>query len=80
MKKKHFFGPDPHLSKIELLPVVLGCSSCSKHCSEISIEPYYCKTKEKCYFGLANPSFTKIELLPVVPGCSTCSESCSEFF
>ena len=57
-KKKHFFGPAPHFSKIELLPVVLSCSSCSKHCSKLSIESHYCK-KKKMLFWPGEPFFHK---------------------
>ena len=56
--KKHLFALAPNFSKIELLPVVIGCSSCSKHCSKLLIESHYCKTK-KMLFWPSEPFFHK---------------------
>ena len=85
--KQHFFGLAPHFSKIELLAVVLGCSSCSKHCSKLLIESHYCKTK-KMLFRPSPPYCKKLNLcrlfhvvllvLRVVLACPEFAPHCSK--
>ena len=49
--KKDFFGQAPHFSKIELFPVVPGCSICFKHCSRLLIESHNCKTRKNAFLA-----------------------------